>query len=108
VVTAALVLGWFALNVSLLWAMAFVSQRLLHQFKQKYPDVAEKEIPNIFEGIRHPEQFLYFYRQRAAEVLKDDEMLLKLRRQLFVLTWLALAVPIPSMIALATIIRILR
>lgn len=101
----ALALGWLAINGSLLLALAFVAQRLLHRFKMKYPDVATKEIPYVFEGIRHPEQFLYFYRQRAAEVLKDDDVLLNLRRQLFVLTWLAVAVPVLSLILLATIIR---
>jgi hypothetical protein len=101
----ALALGWFAISGSVLWAMAFVSQRLLLQFKRKYPDVAEREIPHVFEGLRHSEQFLYFYRQRAAEVLKNDIILLGLRRQLFVLTWLALVVPILSLVVLAMIVR---
>jgi hypothetical protein len=108
VVTAVLALVWFVLNGTVLWGMAFVSQRLLHQFKQAYPDLAEREIPRVFEGVRHPEQFLYFYRRRAAQVLKDDPRLLRLRRRLVVLTWLAVTLPIPTLIALAVAIRVSR
>jgi hypothetical protein len=97
--------GWFVLTASLFMGVAFLSHRLLYLFKNKYPDVVRKEIPLAFEGVRHPEQVFYFYRRRAAEVLKSDDRLLRLRRRLIVVTWLALAIPLPSLIVVAMIIR---
>ncbi len=95
-------------NGILFLAMGIVGARLQLQFMRRYPNVAEKVMPEAFWGIRHPEQLFFFYRQRSAEILRGDTALLRLRRQLHVLTWLVLTVPISSLLVVALMIRMLK
>jgi hypothetical protein len=51
---------------------------------------------------------IFFYRTRSAEILRGDTALLRLRRQLHILTWLVLTVPLSSLLVVALTIRLLN
>ena len=79
----------------LTWLMLFIqSHRLFYKFRKKYPDTAKRDIPYAFEFVRHNEKFLYFFRKKCLKVLSEDVELLMLRRQVVILTWASLIVPI--------------
>jgi hypothetical protein len=65
------------LQVMAVWT-AFVigtvmqSGRLLRRFRERYPQLAEREIPYSFDNLRHPEKTIYFFRKRAVETLRAD------------------------------------
>ncbi|MFZ2445529.1 MAG: hypothetical protein WAW37_04160 [Syntrophobacteraceae bacterium] len=72
--------------------------RLYFSFRKKYPEIAQKEIPHVFNDLhRHPEKVNYFYRKKAIPVLKQDPDLWNLRQQVIILTILALGVPVSFM-----------
>jgi hypothetical protein len=98
----------FVGNGVLFLTFGLVAARLQYRFMKRYPDTAQEVMPEAFWGIRHPEQVLFFYRQRSANILRDDKDLLRLRRQLHVLTWLVLTIPLLSLLTTVLVIRVLR
>ncbi len=70
---------WAALII----ATSVQGGRLLRLFSQRYPQVAQKEIPYAFDNWRHPEKALFWFRRRAIEVLRNDPELWP-ERQLYV------------------------
>ena len=69
--------------MALILATAVQHSRLLRLFRDRYPQVAQKEIPFVFDNWRHPEKAIYFFRKRAVETLRADPQLWR-ERQRFV------------------------
>jgi hypothetical protein len=52
-------------------------------FRDRYPQIAQREIPFAFDRCRHPEKAIFFFRKRAVEILRADPILWR-ERQRFV------------------------
>ena len=46
------------------------NSRLLRMFRDRYPTIAARELPMAWDGMRHPEKAIFFFRKRAIEVLR--------------------------------------
>ena len=82
-----------------LFAGVLINHILLLKFKTKYPEIAIKEIPFIDELKRDPEKFLYFFRKRSKDFLKEDNELWKLRQSMFFLLISALLLPVALVVS---------
>jgi len=78
---ALLVMGvWMILCV----ATVIQNGRLLKMFRERYPQIAQREIPFIFDDKwSHPEKAIFFFRKRAVDILRPDPNLWR-ERQRFV------------------------
>ena len=74
--------------------MALQNSRLLCAFRERYPQIAQQEIPYVFDTWRHPEKTLFFFRRRAAELLRADTTLWRERRRFIILSVLSVLVPV--------------
>jgi hypothetical protein len=101
----ALALTWFFASGIVLVATGIQGARLFYRFKREYPEIAETEIPYAFEGIGHPEQFLFFYRRRGAEVLRDNPRLLRMKSWLTILLVLSAIVPFGGFVIVVIVVR---
>lgn len=72
--------------------MAWQNSRLVHLFWQRLPHVAQREFPGTLD--RHPEKTFFFFRRRAAEVLRGDEVLWRERRRFIILSVLSVLIPV--------------
>jgi hypothetical protein len=79
-----------------MWLIVVIQgHRLFFIFREKYPEVAKREIPSAFEMYgRDPERFLYFFRKKSAEFIQQDETLRKLKRQITVIGIISIALPV--------------
>jgi hypothetical protein len=86
----------------LIWLSLWVqSHRLLFKFRKKYPDIARKDIPYVFnDAIRHPDKFLYFIRSKNRQALSKDPEISSLGRQVLILFRLAILVPLVGFLIL--------
>jgi len=57
--------------------------RLLRVFRDRYPQLAQKELPAVFGNYRDPEKAIYFFRKRAIAALRPHPDLWR-ERQRFV------------------------
>jgi hypothetical protein len=79
----------------LVWVlMAWQNSRLLCAFRERFPQIAQREIPYVFDYWRHPEKTFFFYRRRAVEILREDPALWRERRRFIILSVLSVAVPV--------------
>ena len=72
--------------------MAWQNSRLVHLFWQRLPQIAQRELPGTLD--RHPEKTLFFFRRRAVEVLRGDEVLWRQRQRFLFLFALSLLIPV--------------
>jgi hypothetical protein len=94
--------------VCAVWLACFIqSHRLFYKFREKYPDIAERDIPHAFETRENPEKLFYFSRRKSAEVLRDDPELWGLRQQVRLLTILSIIVPPVEVAALVRAVMVL-
>jgi hypothetical protein len=70
---------WMALCI----ATVIQNSRLLRMFRERYPQIAQREIPFVFDNWRHPEKAIFFFRKRAVDILRPDPDLWR-ERQRFV------------------------
>ena len=81
-------------------ATALQNGRLLRMFRERYPQIAQREIPSVFDNWRHPEKAIFFFRKRAVEILRADPNLWRERQRFVTLAfvtigfWLACGVAI--------------
>ncbi len=81
--------------VAAIWMAAAVqAQRLLNTFRRKFPNEAQKHIPDAFSRMRHPEKFLFFFRKKSLPLLRSDPAIWRLRRSLLWLSVLSAVVPL--------------
>ena len=91
----------FCTTVALQLFTVWYGHRLLHAFCDRFPTVAQREIPYAFDRwFAHPEKGIFFFRRRAAEVVRADPTLSRLRRRFIVLSVLSVAFPVSGFLAL--------
>ena len=79
------------LLISTIWfSTAFQSWRLFERFCSKYPDDAAKY---LYQGIRHPENALFFLRPSRAHLLRRDPELCRMRKRYIRLLILSVVAP---------------
>src|SRR5689334_17346776 len=78
-----------------LWFVTWLcAHHLLHGFCTRFPAVAQREIPYAFDRwFPHPEKAIFFFRRRAAEVVRDDPSLWRQRQRLILLSVLSVLIP---------------
>ena len=77
-----------------LWAFtALYGSRVFRAFRRRYPEIAAREIPFAFDRFRHPEKALFFFRQRAVELLRGDSVLWPMRQRFVLLSVLSVCLP---------------
>jgi hypothetical protein len=80
------------------------AHRLLHAFCDRFPSVAQREIPYAFDRwSAHPEKAIFFFRRRAAEVLRGDPSLWRQRQRLILFTVLSLLIPVLGFLSLGVV-----
>jgi hypothetical protein len=85
--------------VMLVWVFtARQNGKLVQAFWERLPKVAAQELPGTLD--RRPENFIFFFRRRAAEVLRGDEVLWKMRQRLVLWVVLSVLTPILAMLPL--------
>jgi|ERR1035437_1137884 hypothetical protein len=85
--------------IMLVWVFtATQNGKLVQAFWERLPKVAAQELPGMLD--RHPEKFIFFFRRRAAEVLRGDEVLWKMRQRLLLWVVLSLLTPVLGMLSL--------
>ena len=57
---------WAALCIT----TAIQGRRLFRMFRDRYPQIAARELPMAFDNFRHPEKAIFFFRKRAVECLR--------------------------------------
>jgi len=79
-----------------LWFVTWLyAHRLLYRFCARFPEVAQKEIPYAFNRwLAHPEKAIFFFRHRAAEVIRADPALSRERKRFIALSLLSLVFPL--------------
>jgi hypothetical protein len=79
-----------------LWFVTWLyAHRLLHRFCARFPEVAQREIPYAFDrSCAHPEKAIFFFRRRAAEVIRADPALWRERRRFIALSLLSVVFPL--------------
>jgi len=94
--------------LTLLFATGFVwilvawqNSRLVHLFWQRLPQIAQQELPGTLD--RHPEKTLFFFRRRAVEVLRGDEVLWQQRQRFLFLFALSVLVPVLGFASIAIV-----
>jgi hypothetical protein len=92
----------------LVLALAGVSraQQLLRRFAEKYPDEANRSIPNVSNRFRHPEELFYFFRPNSVELLRADKELWRLRQHTKWLLILTLGIPPFALAVLLSVILV--
>jgi hypothetical protein len=79
----------------LVWFLtAWQNSRLLCAFRERYPQIAQREIPYVFDRWRHPEKAIFFFRRRAVELLREDAGLWRERQRFMTLSALSVLVPL--------------
>jgi hypothetical protein len=73
---------------ALILATNIQGSRLLRLFRERYPQIAQREIPFMFDNWRHPEKAIFFFRRRARDILRPDPEVWR-ERQRFVALSLA-------------------
>jgi hypothetical protein len=94
----------FCATVGLWFTTVWYSHRLLHAFCRRFPAEAQREIPYAFDRyIRHPEKGIFFFRHRAAEILRADAVLWRQRQRFIVLSVLSVVVPVLGFISICVV-----
>jgi hypothetical protein len=89
----------------LLWFVTWLAaHRLLHAFCDRFPSVAQQEIPDAFDrGFAHPEKGMFFFRQRAAEVLRGDPLLWRQRQRFIFLSAMSVLIPVLGFVSIGVV-----
>jgi len=78
---------------AIVWSlMAWQNTRLVSLFWLRLPQIAQRELPTVVG--RHPENFFFFFRRRAVEILRGDALLWRQRRRFLFLVTLSVLVPL--------------
>ena len=72
--------------------MAQQNSHLVHLFWQRLPQIAQRELPGTLG--RHPENTFFFFRRRAVELLRSDDVLWQQRQRFLFLFALSVLVPV--------------
>ena len=84
---------------SCIWFLtAWQNSHLVELFWQRLPRDAQQELPGA-EG-RHPEKIVFFFRRRASQILRKDDVLWKHRKRLLSLAALSALVPLVGFLSI--------
>jgi len=88
-----------------LWLLTWLyAHRLLHRFCARFPDIAQQEIPYAFDRwFAHPEKAIFFFRHRAAEVVRDDPSLSRERGRFMLLAVLSVLIPVLGFLSIGVV-----
>ncbi|HEX8371563.1 MAG TPA: hypothetical protein VF585_02190 [Chthoniobacterales bacterium] len=94
-----------SLVIALLWLATWLSaHQLLYAFGSRFPLVAGKEIPHACNrALAHPEKVIFFFRRRAAEVLREDPLLWRQRQRFILLSVLSALAPVLGFVSLGIV-----
>lgn len=68
--------------IVLCWMIVFIqSHRMFYQFRNKYTEIAKKEISHAFEPYAHPDKIIFFFKKKNQDILKKDKKIWALRKQ---------------------------
>ena len=94
----------FAVSGALWFVTIWYAHHLLHAFCRRFPVEAQREIPYAFDrGFAHPEKGIFFFRHRAADILRVDPLLCRQRRRFILLSMLSVAIPILGFISIGMV-----
>jgi hypothetical protein len=97
-------LTWFCTTGAIWFVTWLYAHRLLHRFCARFPAVAQREIPYAFDrGFAHPEKAIFFFRRRAAEVVRDDPALWRQRQRFIFLSFLSVLIPVLGFLAIGAV-----
>lgn len=90
----------------LIWFVTWLcAHRLLHAFCDRFPSVAQREIPYAFDrGVAHPEKGIFFFRRRAAEVLRGDPLLWRQWQRFILLSALSVLIPMLGFVSIGVVV----
>ncbi|MCK5311210.1 MAG: hypothetical protein KAJ62_03830 [Desulfobacteraceae bacterium] len=54
---------------------------MFYLFRNKYPEIAKKEISRAFEPYAHPDKIIFFFKKKNQEVIKKDKKVWALKKQ---------------------------
>jgi hypothetical protein len=92
----------FCVTGGLWFTTVWYSHRLLHAFCRRFPAEAQREIPYAFDrGFAHPEKGIFFFRHKAAEILRTDTLLWRQRQWFILLSVLSVVVPLLGFTSIA-------
>jgi hypothetical protein len=84
------IVAWLALGVSATWA----ANSIFFQFRKKYPEETQQQIPLAFTGMRHPKKVLYFLSSKSKVFLEERNDTEILKKRMFLIKslygWLSL------------------
>ena len=88
-----------------LWiTTVWYSHRLGHAFCRRFPSEAAREIPYAFDrGFAHPEKVIFFFRRRAAEILRTDPSLWRQRQRFILLSVLSVLLPVLGFLSIGVV-----
>lgn len=92
-------------TTAVVWGVTvWYAHRLLHAFCDRFPLVAQREIPYAFDRwFAHPEKGIFFFRRRAAEVLRGDPLLWRQRQRFILLSALSVLIPVLGFVSIGVV-----
>jgi hypothetical protein len=89
----------------LVWFVTWLcAHRLLHAFCDRFPLVAQREIPYAFNrGMAHPEKVIFLFRRRMVEFLRGDPLLWRQRQRFILLTVLSVLIPVLGIVSMSVV-----
>lgn len=93
--SAAIPLILFSATIAIWWTTIWHGHRLFHGFCDRFPAIAQREIPYAPDRwVAHPEKAIFFFRRRAADILSADPTLRRLRNRFVVFSVISLVFPL--------------
>ncbi len=88
-----IVFGIFSI-IPIIWGVTvYQSHRLYSRFLCKYPVIAIKEIPYAFTHWTHPKKALFFFTNRAINLIRNDAILWKEWKRFAFLSFASIGLP---------------
>jgi len=85
---------------ALILATSIQGSRLLRLFRERHPQIAQKEIPYVFDSWRHPEKAIFFFRRRARDILQAAPAVWRERQRFLALSLATLGFWVAGIIAI--------
>ena len=57
------------------------SHRIFYLFRNKYPEIAKKEINHAFKPYAHPDKIIFFFKKKNQDILRKDKKIWALKKQ---------------------------
>ena len=89
----------------LVWFVTWLcGHRLLIAFCDRFPLIAQREIPYAHDhGWAHPEKGIFFFRRKAAEILRGDPLLWRQRQRFLLLCAFSVLIPVLGFVSIGVV-----